>query len=329
MGLSGEFRYAPIIAVPFLLFTPLSFEIARWIWIGALILVAAGMTRIGVRPLPWAARPWAVAGVIVFLPLVLEILLGNLNLLTLALCVLAWRWRDRPTYGGPVLALAVGLKLLPAALLLFYVGTGRWRLLGWAAAAGAAGVALTAIVMPDRLAEYLRFAPRLLEQDWVIDVIDRPRPEWLAAVFWSDAFPNVVAVLVAVAALASGRAARTGGERATTLHHITLATMAYLAPFGYFWTTFLVLTLPLFGDVLRRSLALRAVRPRVAAVSVVVGCWFLMQLQQLHDLIPILAHLVGTLGLVALALVLAGRSARSQIEGRSISRSRAKATASG
>ena len=328
LGLSGEFRYAPLIAVPFLVFTPLSFEIARWIWIAFLIGVAAVMARSGIRTLPWAARPWAAAGVVVFLPLVLEVVLGNLNLLTLALCLVAWRWRDRAPIGGPVLALAIGLKLLPAALLLFYVGTGRWRLLGWAAATGAVGLALTAAVMPDRLAEYARFAPRLLEQDWVFDIIDRPGPEWLAAVFWNDAVPNLLAVFVAIGAFVSGRAARGGGERATTLHHITLATMGYLAPFGYFWTTFLILALPLFGDVLRRSLALGSTGSRVAAVSVVVVCWGLMQLQQLHDLIPILAHLAGTVGLVSLALILLGRSARDQIEGRSMSRSRAKATAS-
>ena len=328
LGLSGGFRYAPLIAVPFLVFTPLSFEIARWIWIALLIVVATVVARSGIRTLPWAARPWAAAGVVVFLPLVLEVVLGNLNLLTLALCLVAWRWRDRAPIGGPVLALAVGLKLLPAALLLFYVGTRRWRLLGWTAATGAIGLAITAAVMPDRLAEYLRFAPRLLEQDWVFEVIDRPRPEWLAAIFWNDAFPNVLAIVVAIGAFVAGRASRSGGERATTLHHITLATMGYLAPFGYFWTTFLILTLPLFGDVLRRSLALESTRSRVAAVSVVVLCWGLIQVQQLRDLVPILAHLTGATLLVTLALVLLGSSARAQIEGRSMSRSRAKATAS-
>jgi len=258
LGLSGEFRYPPLVAVPFLLLAPLSFELARWVWIAFLIAIAGLIARAGVRTLPWAARPWAVAGVVVFLPLVLEVMLGNLNLVTLALCLAAWRWRDRAPAGGMLLALAFAIKLLPAALILFYVGAGRWRVLAWAAATGAAAAALTAVVMPDRLAEYLRFAPRLLEQDWVIQVIDRPRPEWLAAVFWSAAFPNLLAVAVAIGAFGAGRAARAGGERGTTLHHVTLATMGYLAPFGYFWTTFLVLALPLFGDSFRRSLAIGA-----------------------------------------------------------------------
>ena len=332
LGLSGEFRYPPLVAVPFLLLAPLSFELARWVWIAFLIAIAGLIARAGVRTLPWAARPWAVAGVVVFLPLVLEVMLGNLNLVTLALCLAAWRWRDRAPAGGMLLALAFAIKLLPAALILFYVGAGRWRVLAWAAATGAAAAALTAVVMPDRLAEYLRFAPRLLEQDWVIQVIDRPRPEWLAAVFWSAAFPNLLAVAVAIGAFGAGRAARAGGERGTTLHHVTLATMGYLAPFGYFWTTFLVLALPLFGDTFRRSLAIGPWRSRAAAVAAVVGAWILMQPQQLRDLIPIAAHLAGSVALVALGLALLGMSASAQspqIDGRSISRSRANSTASG
>ncbi len=305
LGRAGEFRYLPLVAVAFLPLTALPVEVARWIWSTALFVLALVLGRGGTRALPWAVRPWAIAGLVFFLPVVLEVALGNLNLVTLAFCVAAWRCRDRAPAAGALLAVAVGLKLLPLALVLFYVGARRWRVLGWAAAIGLIGLVIMLALMPDQLADYVRSSQRLLgDQDWVRPAIDRPGPEWLAAVFWNAQLPRILAAAVAVGALAAGHASRTGGGRATTLHHLTLATMGYLAPFGFFWTTFLVLALPLLGDVLRRSLAIAAAPLRAVALAVLFGSWLLMQVQALHDLVPIFAHLVGTLTLGTLALVL-------------------------
>ncbi|MDP9265606.1 MAG: glycosyltransferase 87 family protein [Chloroflexota bacterium] len=309
LGLPGEFRYPPLVAVPFMVLAPLPFDIARWPWLAVQVAAVVGIALVCLRPLPRAARPWAVAGLVFFLPLVLEVTLGNLNLITCALCVAAWRWRDRAPVGGALLAAALGLKLLPLSLLVFYLASGRWRMVAWAAALGFASVALTALVMPDRLVEYLRFIPRLREHDWLFRAIDRTEPAALAAVFWSDIFPNALALGVLALTFAAGRAARAGGERATTLHAVALAIVPYLAPFGYFWTTFLVVTIPLFADTLRRALALRTRRARFAAVAVVALAWGLMEFQQLHDLVPILAHLVSVLLLVGTALVLLARPA--------------------
>ncbi len=309
LGLQGEFRYPPLVAVPFMLLAPLPFEVARWPWLAIQLLAVATIAWASLRPLPRAARPWALAGFLFFLPLVLEVALGNLNLITCALCVAGWRWRDRAPVGGALLAAALGLKLLPLSLLVFYLASGRWRLVAWAAGVGAASVALTALVMPDRLVEYLRFIPRLREHDWLFRAIDRTQPAALSAVFWSDIFPSVLALAVIVLAIVAGRGARAGGERATTLHAVALATVPYLAPFGYFWTTFLVLTIPLFADTLRRALALPARRARFAGVAVVALAWGLMEFQQLHDLVPILAHLFSVFILVTAAFVLPARPA--------------------
>lgn len=304
LGLQGEFRYPPLVAVPFMLLAPLPFDVARWPWLAVQLVAAATIAWACVRPLPRAARPWALAGFVFFLPLVLEVALGNLNLITCALCLAAWRWRDRTPVGGALLAAALGLKLLPLSLLAFYLGSGRWRTVAWAAGFGVASVAVTALAMPDRLVEFLRFIPRLREHDWLFQAIDRTEPAALAAVFWNDIFPNVLALGVLGLAFVAGRAARVGGERATTMHAVALATVPYIAPFGYFWTTFLVLTIPLFADTLRRALSLGTRRARAAAVAVVAFAWLLMEYQQLHDLVPILAHLVSVVLLVVTAFVL-------------------------
>ena len=308
LGLQGEFRYPPLVAVPFLPLAQLPFDVARWPWLAVQLVAAATLAWACIRPLPRAARPWAVAGVAFFLPLVLEVALGNLNLITCVLCLAAWRFRDRAPAGGALLAAALGLKLLPLSLLVFYAGMGRWRMIAWAAAIGMASVAVTAVVMPDRLVEFLRFIPRLREHDWLFQAIDRQRPAALAAVFWSDVLPNVLALTVIGLAFVMGRAARAGGERASTMHAVALATVPYLAPFGYFWTTFLVLTVPLFADTLRRALQLRSGRARAAAIAVVAVAWVLMEFQQLHDLVPILAHIVSVVLLVGTALVLVARA---------------------
>jgi hypothetical protein len=156
--------------------------------------------------------------------------------------------------------------------------------------------------MPDRTAEYIRFAPRLLEQDWVYAHIARPGPPELAGVFWSEWFPLALAVASVLIAIASGVAARRDRAHEETWHGLTLATAGYLAPFGYFWTTFLILSLPLAADTLHRAAA-RPSAQRAAIVSLVVVSWGLMEPQQVGTLVPILLHFLGVVLLCAVAIV--------------------------
>src|SRR5438105_6803608 len=142
--------------------------------------------------------------------LVLEVTLGNVNLLSLGLALAAWRFRDRALPAGLLLAAAVGLKFLPLTLLLFYVASGRWRPVLTGGLIGIAALAAGALAMPDRTAEYVRFAPRLLEQDWVYAHIARPGPPELAAFFWSDWFPLALGMGAGAVAGAGGIA---GGRR--------------------------------------------------------------------------------------------------------------------
>jgi hypothetical protein len=234
------------------------------------------------------------------------------NLISLGLALAAWRLRGRAIPAGILLAAAVGLKFLPLTLLLFYVASGRWRPVVAGAVIGVAGLIAGALVLPERTAEYVRFAPRLLEEDWVYAHIARPGPPELAAVFWSEAFPLALAAAAALVAVVAGIAARRDPAREDTGHALTLATAGYLAPFGYFWTTFLILSLPLAADTLRRGAA-RPARERVLIVAAVIVSWVLMEPQQTGTLMPILWHFLGVVLLCATAVVTLAGSRRPSL----------------
>jgi alpha-1,2-mannosyltransferase len=302
LGLPDEFRYLPVVAVLFVPFALVPYGVALPLWIGLQLTVAVAVGVALIRPLPWSWRPWAAAGYVFFLGLVLEVTIGNVNLISLGLALAAWRLRDRSIPAGTFLAAAVGLKFLPLTLLLFYVASGRWRPLLTGAVIGTAALVVGAVVLPDRTAEYIRFAPRLLEQDWVYAHIARPGPPALAAIFWSDVFPLALAAAAALVAVVAGIAARRDPSREDTWHCLTLATAGYLAPFGYFWTTFLVLSLPLAADTLRRAVA-RPPRGRVFVVAAVVVSWLLMEPQEVGTLVPILWHFIGVVLLCATAVL--------------------------
>jgi alpha-1,2-mannosyltransferase len=311
LGLPDEFRYLPIVALLFVPFALIPYAVALAIWTGIQILVAAAVGVSLIRPLPRSWWPWAAAGYVFFLGLVLEVTLGNVNLISLALALVAWRLRDRAIPAGIFLAAAIGLKFLPLTLLLFYIASGRWRPVVTGGIIGVAGLAAGALLMPDRTAEYIRFAPRLLEQNWVYEHIARPGPAELAAFFWSEWFPLVLAGAAALVAVLAGAAARRDRTSENTWHALTLATVGYLAPFGYFWTTFLILSLPLASDTLGRA-STRPAAERAVIVGAVVASWLLMEPQQVGTLVPILWHFLGVMLLCvtgALTLVRPPRAA--------------------
>ena len=311
LGLPDEFRYLPIVAIVFVPFALLPYAVALPIWLALQIAIAAGLGVVLIRPLPASWRPWAAAGYVFFLGLVLEVTLGNVNLISLGLALAAWRFRDRAPLAGFLLAAAVGLKFLPLTLLLFYVAGGRWRPVLVGGVIGAAALAVGALAMPDRTAEYLRFAPRLLEQDWVYAHIARPGPAALAAVFWSELFPLALAGAAALVAVLAGVAARRDRPSENTWHALTLATAGYLAPFGYFWTTFLILSLPLAADTLRRASTTRSPLERAVVIGAVVLSWLLMEPQEVGTLMPILWHFTGVMLLCVTAVLTLVRPATS------------------
>ena len=304
LGQLGEFRYPPHVALAFVPLAALPLPVAKVLWLAVQVAVAGLVGIALLRRLPAAARPWAAAGYVLYLPLVLEVVLGNLNLLTLALCLLAWRWRDRPALAGGVLAAGLGLKLLPFTLIPFYLAAGRIRTVLWCLATGLVVLIGTAIVLPVRLAEFLALLLRLTETPWVRTAIDREQPELLATILWSRGLTVILALLAVAIAITAGRAAARRGTDETHLHALALATAPYLAPFAVFWTTFLVFSLPLFASTLGRALSLDSARGRALAAAALACCWLLIQVVRLHDLMPIAAHLSGVVALCLLAVVL-------------------------
>ena len=302
LGLPDEFRYLPIVAIVFVPFALMPYDVALAIWTAIEVAVAVAVGVALIRPLPWSWRPWAAAGYAFFLGLVLEVTLGNVNLISMALVLAAWRFRDRAVVAGTLLALAVGIKFLPATVLLFYVASGRWRPVVTGAVIGGVALGISLVAMPDRTAEYLRFGPRLLEQDWVYAHIQRPGPPELAAFFWSETVSLALAMAAVFVAVLAGIAARRDPARERTWHAVTLATCGYLAPFGYFWTVFLVLALPLMSDTLVRAAARPSIERTLIVAGVVVS-WALMQPQQTGTLVTILWHFLGVLLLLAVVAV--------------------------
>lgn len=301
LGQSGQFKYLPIVAVPFLAFAPLPLEVASLIWLAIEVALAVAVGVALLADLPRAARPWAAAAYALFLPLVLEVTLGNLDLASLALMLVAWRFRDRPIVAAVPFALGIGLKLLPAAMLLFYLAARRWRVVAYAAAIGVAGLVVTAPLLagPDR--DYLAFFPRLGDTSWVRTVIAREEPPVLADVLWSTLFLRALSVATLLGVVALGWRSRDSADQ-THLHHAALAISPYLAPFAFVWTTFLIMSLPLFASTLARILTTRDGAARVTGIVLLLVCVVLMDLVQVHDLVPIAAHLLGVAGLIAIAL---------------------------
>ena len=140
----GSFFYPPLVAAAFV---PLSnlpdATTALMLWYGVLIAVAAAVGAALVHRATPETRAVTAAAYVTYLPLLSELRFGNVNLLTLAIVLAAWRFRDRTWIGGPLLAAGVGLKLLPLALLAFLLVAGRGRLVAAALATGGLAVAVS------------------------------------------------------------------------------------------------------------------------------------------------------------------------------------------
>jgi hypothetical protein len=302
-GPFGEYHYAPTAAVPFLLLAPLSFWLATAIWIGINTGIAASMALHLIRPLPRDARPWAAAAFVLFLPLILEIALGNLNLVTVALCLLAWSLRTRAGVAGAILAVAIGLKLLPLTLVLFYLAAGRARIVAWTLAVGVAGLLITAIVFARDFPAYAALLVALKDSTWVADYIARSRPAEVAAILGSPIGRWLLPVTALGTAILGGLAARRSEGDETHLHHLALAFAPYLASFGLLWFPYLVMALPLMASTLHRALALSRARTGAPLVAALALSWLLLQvIGERDDLVPIAAHLLGLVVLLVVAV---------------------------
>jgi hypothetical protein len=83
----------------------LSLHAATWVWFG--ILVALGLGSLAVLDV---RDPWCYALMLLSLPVVAALVLGNASILLGFLVALGWRWRDRRLLGPLAVAAAVALK---------------------------------------------------------------------------------------------------------------------------------------------------------------------------------------------------------------------------
>ena len=278
-GPFGEYHYAPIVAVPFALLAPLPFWLATALWIGVNTGVAAAIGLHLIRPLPRDARPWAAAAFVLFLPTILEISLGNINLITLALCLVAWSQRQRAAVGGALLAVAIGAKLLPLSLILFYLAAAarprrrldRRRPRGGAVAHDRRVLARDAgIRRAVRRASGQQLRPRSSSRTH--GRRSSPRSSVRSIGAW------VLPTATLATALVGGLAARRRPHDETHLHHLALAFAPYLSLFGLLWFPYLVFALPLLASSLHRALLFPHPQLRVVLVAALAVSWLLLQI---------------------------------------------------
>ena len=302
-GPFGEYHYAPPAAVPFMLLAPVPFWLATVIWIGINLGMAVAIGWYLIRPLPRDARPWAAAAFVLFLPTILEIALGNLNLLTLALCLVAWELRGRSAAAGTVLAVAIGLKLLPLTLVLFYLASGRGRVAAWTLAVGAVGLIVTALLFARDFPAFVSLLVALKDSHQTADLIASSPPAEIAAMLGSPIGRWLLPITALATATLGGRAARDDEPGETHLHHLALAFAPYLALFGLLWFPYLVFALPLMASTLHRALLLPRPQTRGPLVASLALSWLLLQIVgERNDLVPIAAHLLGLVVLLAVAV---------------------------
>lgn len=279
---TGCFLYPPPVAVIFIPLLALPPDVAIWTVVALLTGLAAAVCTVLVAPLPRSVRPWAATSFVLFIPLLLELGLGNVNLVTMALALAAWASRDRPVRGGVLLALAVGLKLLVGTLVLFYIAAGRWRQVAWAATA----VILAALATAPWVGTYWpEFVPVLARQ--ATGNVGGIRSETFGGA------GHVAAAMVAVAvAVSAGLGARRSADHARDLHGLALAAAPLIASGIYY--TFLVLTLPLLAALTR------ALAPRPALLALPALAWLAMEMPPGSDAL----RSSGLLATVALGTLL-------------------------
>lgn len=155
-GPYGQFLYPPPVALAFVPLALLPLGVAVIVWTLLLVIVAVAVSVDITRSVVPAQVPWVLAPLLYFPPLLWDVNLGNTATLTLALCWAAWRLRDRPLLAGPALAGALGIKLLPLLLVVFFVASGRLRIVLWAVVTLAAIGLGTWPVVGSAWDEYLR-----------------------------------------------------------------------------------------------------------------------------------------------------------------------------
>lgn len=304
LGPFGQFLYPPPVALLFVPLAPLPFDAARIVSLLLLIALAAFVAWALARELRPRVRYWACAGIALFFPLVWEISLGNLTLVTLALSITAWRIRNASWGGGLALAGAAGLKLLAMPLLPFFAVARRPGLVARSLLVAAA---LSLATLPLLLDEWTAYVATLA-------VIASAPPgtgsNIVPALFAAPPLRPLLPLLALWLVLVCGVAARRGGVAAEHSFRVALAATPLAA--STLWYPYLVLAVPLLVAAAPAP-DLAWSRPVFAVAR--PAAWVVMQTQLVRDsgrdfILP-LAGLLLLLGVGVLEVIFALRAARA------------------
>lgn len=304
LGPFGQFLYPPPVALLFVPLAVVPFNLARLVWLLVLAALAVAVIWSFVRTMRAPARYWAAAAAVLFFPLLWEVTLGNLTLVTLALCLLAWHLRSRTFPAGLALAAALGLKLLPVALLVHLLAAGRWRIVAWSGAGLALAFLLT---LPFLSEEWQAYAGVLAA------IASGPPGEGsniVPAVFAEGPLRLVLPTVALLLAAAAGYAARRAPDLADHAFRLALAGVPLFASTLFY--PYLVFALPL---LLTTAPPPPEARLRPFFVAARPLAWLLMQTQLWRDagrdfVVPFFGLLVLiALGALELLLAIAARPA--------------------
>lgn len=164
------FRYTPIGALPFVPFVPFDAATAAWAWLGVKLAILAGTAA-------WFSNSWsgnrrllAVLLVLAFPPIVHDLMIGNVSILTLLVLLAVARWQD--TRGGVALGLLMVLMPKPHLIpVLAYLAIRRPRDFAAAAATMVAGVAIGLVIFgPEPWMAFLGTLREPLERTFTANV---------------------------------------------------------------------------------------------------------------------------------------------------------------
>ena len=141
--------YPPFLAVVLRPLAALTYHRANQAWFALNLVFFAVSVALLIRLRPWRLDLPAAGGVLFaslcFYPTLRAFQCGQVSLLMLVLLAgSAWALaRERDSLAGALVGVAAAVKLTPVVIVLFFLATRRWRAAAWAAAAGAACLALS------------------------------------------------------------------------------------------------------------------------------------------------------------------------------------------
>jgi alpha-1,2-mannosyltransferase len=278
-----NFTYTPFAAV---LFTPLALpgdvllrilwcasEFALLVWVVRLSLVMSGRARGPLR------ASIALAGLVVWLePVTWGLVVGQVNLVLLALVL--WDLRDGADrrYQGLLVGLATGIKLVPGIFVLYLLVTRRFRAAGLAVVAFMVTVGVGALVRPEDSRWY--WAGAFTETNRIdgsqLDRSAQSVAATLARLTGSEQ-PSftlwlVMALLLLVSGLGVAAWAHLSGRRLLGLTLCGLTGCA-VSPFAWshHWVWFIPLTVMVLLWAAERGV--KAVAWTTVGVAVILGAW--------------------------------------------------------